>query len=88
MRLTVLLTLLVNLFLPFGIAGLHPTALTLLVATLAIAVKVVVVAAALGAGEVFIAKLRLFRVPELLAGSFVLGLLAVTTSYFLTGSGA
>jgi UDP-N-acetylmuramoyl-L-alanyl-D-glutamate--2,6-diaminopimelate ligase len=34
------------------------------------------------------AKLRLFRVPELLAGSFVLGLLAVTTSYFLTGSGA
>ncbi len=88
MRLTVLLTLLVNLFVPFGIAGLHPSALTLLVATLAIAGKVVVVAVALGAGEVFIAKLRLFRVPELLAGSFVLGLLAVTTSYFLTGSGA
>jgi len=30
---------------------------------------------------VFLAKLRLFRVPELLAGSFVLALLAVTASY-------
>ena len=34
--------------------------------------------AALAAVEVFLAKLRLFRVPELLAGSFVLALLAVT----------
>ena len=33
--------------------------------------------------EVFLAKLRLFRVPELLAGSFVLALLAVATSFFL-----
>ena len=39
--------------------------------------------AMLAAGEVFVAKLRLFRVPELLAGSFVLGLMAVTASYFL-----
>ena len=31
--------------------------------------------------EVFLAKLRLFRVPELLAGSFVLALLAVIASY-------
>ncbi len=87
MRLTVLLTLLVNLFAPFGIAGVRPGALGILVAVLAITAKVVVLAAVLGAGEVFIAKLRLFRVPELLAGSFVLGLLAVTTSYFLTSTG-
>ena len=53
-----------------------------------VAVKVVAVAAALAAGEVFIAKLRLFRVPELLAGSFVLGLLAVTASSFLAPAGA
>jgi hypothetical protein len=32
------------------------------------------------------AKLRLFRVPELLAGSLVLGLLAVLTSSFLAAS--
>ena len=34
-------------------------------------------------GEVFLAKLRLFRVPELLAGSFVLAFLAVTASYLV-----
>ena len=34
--------------------------------------------------EVFLAKLRLFRVPELLAGSFVLGLLAVSASFVLS----
>ena len=39
--------------------------------------------ALVAAGEVFLAKLRLFRVPELLAGSFVLALLAVTASYLV-----
>ena len=39
--------------------------------------------AALAVAEVFLAKVRLFRVPELLAGSFLLALLAVTASYFL-----
>ena len=39
--------------------------------------------AVLAAGEVFLAKLRLFRVPELLAGSFLLALLAVAASFFL-----
>lgn len=34
--------------------------------------------------EVFLAKLRLFRVPELLAGSFLLALLAVTAANFFT----
>jgi hypothetical protein len=37
----------------------------------------------LAAGEVFAAKLRLFRVPELLAGSFALALAAVVASYVL-----
>ncbi|QTE31395.1 NADH-quinone oxidoreductase subunit H [Pengzhenrongella sicca] len=83
MRLTVLLGLLANLFLPWGIAPADPTVLEVLVGLLAIALKVAVLAAVLAAGEVFIAKLRLFRVPELLAGSFLLALLAVTASYFL-----
>ena len=51
-------------------------------------VKVGVLGAVLAAGEVFLAKLRLFRVPELLAGSFVLALLAVLASYFLMPGGA
>ena len=33
--------------------------------------------------EVFVAKWRLFRVPELLTGSFLFGLLAVSASFFL-----
>jgi formate hydrogenlyase subunit 4 len=52
-------------------------------ALVAFAAKVVCLAVLLGAAEVFIAKLRLFRVPELLAGSFVLALLAVVASFFL-----
>lgn len=82
MRLTVLLALLANLFLPWGIAGTDPGALSVLVGVTAIVVKVAVLACLLAAAEVFIAKLRLFRVPELLAGSFLLALLAVTAATF------
>jgi formate hydrogenlyase subunit 4 len=82
MRLTVFLGLLANLFLPWGIATSGNPALVLL-AVGAFVAKVALLGAALAAGEVFLAKLRLFRVPELLAGSFVLGLLAVAASFFL-----
>jgi formate hydrogenlyase subunit 4 len=81
MRLTVLLGLLTSLFLPWGIAGASLTALPL--ALLIFLVKVAALGVGLGAVEVFIAKLRLFRVPELLAGSFVLAVLAVASSFFL-----
>lgn len=84
MRLTVLLALLANLFLPWGIAAEAPTLLQVLTGVGAIAVKVAVLGAALATMEVFLAKLRLFRVPELLAGSFLLGLLAVTSANFFT----
>lgn len=84
MRLTVLLALLANLFLPWGIAGGQPSAADVLVGVAAVAVKVGVLAVLLASAEVFIAKLRLFRVPELLAGSFLLALLAVTAANFFT----
>ncbi|MCV7167717.1 respiratory chain complex I subunit 1 family protein [Mycobacterium stomatepiae] len=84
MRLTVLLALLANLFLPWGIAGAAPTVLQVLAAVAAIVAKVAILAALLATFEVFIAKLRLFRVPELLAGSFLLALLAVTAANFFT----
>ncbi|MFG2043870.1 respiratory chain complex I subunit 1 family protein [Dactylosporangium sp. NPDC048998] len=84
MRLTVLLGLLASLFAPWGIAGAGLAGLAALpLALLAFVAKVAVLGAGLGAAEVFIAKLRLFRVPELLAGSFVLALLAVASSFFL-----
>jgi formate hydrogenlyase subunit 4 len=84
MRLTVLLGLLASLFAPWGIATTAtPAAVALALALFA--VKVAVLGAVLAAVEVFWAKLRLFRVPELLAGSFLLALLAVTASFFLSG---
>jgi formate hydrogenlyase subunit 4 len=82
MRLTVLLALLANLFLPWGIAGPDPGVLDLVIGILAVALKVAVLAALLAGAEMFLAKLRLFRVPELLAGSFLLALLAVTAANF------
>ncbi len=82
MRLSVFLGLLANLFLPWGIAA-TAAPVALLIGVLALVVKVGVLGALLAAGEVFVAKLRLFRVPELLAGSFLLALLAVAASFFL-----
>jgi formate hydrogenlyase subunit 4 len=61
--------------------------LGVLLGLVVIVAKVTVLAGLLATGEVFAAKLRLFRVPELLAGSFLLALLAVVASSFL-GSGA
>ncbi|MBI1759129.1 MAG: NADH-quinone oxidoreductase subunit H [Actinobacteria bacterium] len=81
MRLTIMLGLLASLFVPWGIAGASLVALPL--AVVIFVAKVAALGAGLGAVEVFVAKLRLFRVPELLAGSFVLALLAVASSFFL-----
>jgi formate hydrogenlyase subunit 4 len=81
MRLTVLLGLLTSLFLPWGIADASLAALPLALA--ALVAKAAVLGIGLATVEVFIAKLRLFRVPELLAGSFVLAVLAVASSFFL-----
>jgi formate hydrogenlyase subunit 4 len=84
MRLCVFLGLIASLFAPWGIATVL-TPLALATGVLAFTAKVAVLGAALAAAEVFMAKVRLFRVPELLAGSFLLALLAVGASYFLTG---
>lgn len=82
MRLAVLLALLSNLFLPWGVAGLEPSFAAVGIGVVAVVVKVGVLAVLLAGAEVFIAKLRLFRVPELLAGSFLMALLAVTAANF------
>jgi formate hydrogenlyase subunit 4 len=81
MRLTVLLGLLTSLFAPWGIATAGLAGLPVAVAVFL--AKLAAVGAGLAGVEVLLAKLRLFRVPELLAGSFVLALLAVTSSFFL-----
>jgi len=81
-RLVIFLSLLANLFAPWGIATTSQP-LHIAAAAAAVVVKLVVLAAAIAVGEVFLAKVRLFRVPELLAASFVLAFLAVTASFFL-----
>lgn len=80
LRLGALLGLIGTLALPWGLA-VEITPLTLVIAVMALTIKLAVLGALLATVEVFLAKLRLFRVPELLAGSFVLALLAVTASY-------
>ncbi len=82
LRLTVLLGLLANLVVPWGIAQ-DAAPLSLLIGALAIIAKTAVAGVLLATAEVFMAKLRLFRVPELLSGSFLLAFLAVTGSYVI-----
>jgi formate hydrogenlyase subunit 4 len=82
MKLFLFLTLLSNLFFPWGVA-LNNTPAALLTALPALAIKLLVFAAAIALAETAVAKLRLFRVPELLAGSFTVALLAVVTSFFI-----
>ena len=79
MRLALLLGLLVNLFVPWGVAT-RPGALGVIVGLAALAAKVTVAGIAIATFEVFTAKLRLFRLPELLAGGFILAVLGAVTA--------
>lgn len=80
-KLTLLLTLAVNLFVPWGMAtSADPVALAAGLG--AVGIKVAALATLLAVLETRVAKLRLFRVPELLAVSFTLALLAATSSFF------
>jgi formate hydrogenlyase subunit 4 len=82
LKLLIFFSLLSNLFLPWGVAtALTPGALG--VAVIALIAKLVALAAIVAVMETRIAKLRLFRVPELLGVSFVLALLSVTSSFLL-----
>ncbi len=80
LKLLVFFALLGNLFVPWGVAvALTPAALAVAVASLL--AKLVALAAVVAVFESRVAKLRLFRVPELLSVSFVLALLAITSSF-------
>jgi formate hydrogenlyase subunit 4 len=82
MRLGLLLSLLANLFFPWGIAA--TASIPHLVVGLAVlATKTAAIAGMIAVTEVSAAKLRLFRVPEILAAAFVLSVLAVVTELVL-----
>jgi formate hydrogenlyase subunit 4 len=80
LKLLVFFALAANLFMPWGIAvTAAPAALALGLATFVL--KLAALAAAVALLETHVAKLRLFRVPELLTASFVLALLAVVSTF-------
>ena len=81
MKLFLSLALLANLFFPWGVPV--GAAGPLLVGALVLAAKLALLAVALAVVETSVAKLRLFRVPELLAASFALAVLSVSSVFLL-----
>ena len=81
-KLLIFFSLLGNLFIPWGVA-VAATPMTIAVALASLLIKYIVLAGTVAVLETRIAKLRLFRVPELLSVSFLLALLAVTSSFLL-----
>jgi formate hydrogenlyase subunit 4 len=80
MKQLVLMTLLVNVFFPFGLsAGWWQAGA--LVSLLLFGVKLMALAAVIVLIETSNAKLRIFRVPELLAVAFVLSGMALISTF-------
>jgi formate hydrogenlyase subunit 4 len=75
----VLMTLLVNVFFPFGIAVAAPAGLGF--SLLAYVAKLLVVSGFVVVVETTNAKLRLFRVPDLLSAAFVLAGLSLLSTF-------
>jgi formate hydrogenlyase subunit 4 len=80
LKLLVFFALAANLFMPWGIA-LSFSPLALAIGLGAFVLKLAILAVVVAALETRVAKLRLFRVPELLSASFVLALLAVISTF-------
>ncbi len=78
-RLALLLGIFVNLAVPWGVAPGRGAA-ELAVGSAVLVAKVAIAGIAIATFEVFTAKLRLFRLPEVLAGAFVLALLGVAST--------
>jgi len=83
-KLLLFLTLLANLFAPWGIAT-EIGAAALTVGLGVYLVKVLGLAVVVGVVESMFAKLRLFRLPDLLGLAFILGLLAVIFFHVFRG---
>ena len=76
----VLMTLLVNIFFPIGMAT-DTTPAALGIGALVYGGKLILIAVAVVVVETTNAKLRLFRVPDLLGAAFVLGTLALLSTF-------
>ena len=76
MKFFLFMTLLANLFVPWGLTGSAGLS-SILLGLVALGGKLAVLTGAVAVLETSVAKLRLFRVPELLAGSFALAFLSL-----------
>jgi formate hydrogenlyase subunit 4 len=76
----VLMTLLANIFFPVGLAA-EETAAGYFAGVLCLAAKLGVLAGAVTLVETTNAKLRLFRVPDLLSAAFILATLALVSTF-------
>ncbi len=82
MRLTLFMVILSNVFFPWGIA-LGADVGGLAFGVVSICLKLFLISVAVAAIESLMAKMRLFRLPNLLTASFTLSLLAVMSYYIL-----
>ncbi|HEV2688311.1 MAG TPA: NADH-quinone oxidoreductase subunit H, partial [Bryobacteraceae bacterium] len=80
MKQLVLMTLLINVFWPFGLSA-DPSALGALIGLGWLLLKLALLCCSIVLVETTNAKLRLFRVPELLAVAFTLGTLALVSTF-------
>jgi formate hydrogenlyase subunit 4 len=76
----VLMALLANIFFPAGLAA-HTTPAAFALGLLFLIVKLAVLAGAVVVVETTNAKLRLFRVPDLLSAAFILAMLALVSTF-------
>jgi formate hydrogenlyase subunit 4 len=84
LKLAVFLSLIANVFAPWGIATtLAPAAIG--IGLMAYTLKIAGLAVLIGVIECMFAKLRLFRVTELLGAAFILALLGLVFFYILRG---
>jgi formate hydrogenlyase subunit 4 len=83
-KLVVFLSVIANVFAPWGIAT-SVTPASVAIGMIVYVVKVSALALLIGMIESMFAKLRLFRVPELLGAAFILSLLALVFFYTLRG---
>src|SRR5208282_5628666 len=76
----VLMAILVNIFLPVGLIADHSAAM-LGLGLVVFLVKILLLSAAVALVETVNAKLRLFRVPDLLSAAFVLAAMALLSTF-------
>jgi formate hydrogenlyase subunit 4 len=81
LKLVLYISLIVCLFLPFGMAPANTGPTTWLTGAAAYLAKLAIGAVLLGVWEVSIAKMRVFRVGEFLGGAFVFAFLAILLAF-------